>query len=169
MGDMLPVRLSVPRKSNFMASAGSVMPQIRVGMPRIPVLTQVFSSCRQGGTIVDGAAWAPRLVSAARFLIPLPGTLRRAPLGRDVGDRIPGVVDPPEEQEQRDPAGREQRGLGMPLERDPGRRQHRVGDERQSEVPDPVLEHRLVGGLPTRVPDDGRPRTRRRQPVPARA
>src|SRR6478735_7729450 len=73
------------------------------------------------------------------------------PARRDVDGRVPGVVDADEEQRERD-AGHEVEGTGGVAEgAGAGDEQHGVGREGEADVPEPVLEDRLVARLPLRA------------------
>src|SRR5713101_7872435 len=84
----------------------------------------------------------------------LPVRPRRRAIDRDVRDRVPGVVDPDEQEEERRRANRKEGRGGVPREREGGRKQGCVRNERECAVPDPVLEHRPVAGLPARAAGD---------------
>ncbi len=78
--------------------------------------------------------------------------LQLATIDGDVGNGIPRVVDPDEQEQKRGGTDDEQCRYRIAWEHYRGDDECCVGDERQCRMPQPVFEHRLIFSLTTCPP-----------------
>src|SRR5438132_415989 len=129
----------------------------KVYLPRVRYramleLESAAVDCERAARAGEGAAGGYSPV-ASLFLFALP-VLRL--LRGDVGDGVPGVVNPDEQQEQRRRTNQQEAHRRVLLETERRHQQRHVRDERKDAVPQPVFQHRRVARLPARPPDDDR-------------
>jgi hypothetical protein len=79
----------------------------------------------------------------------------RHALNGEVGDNIPGVADPIEQEQRHRGADEKQRRLRVDGQQRRRRDQREVGEERTDPIPDPIFQHRCVAFHAALALDDG--------------